>query len=183
MSDSPKCKVLLIGATSWTGQFLWKTYLSRQEEFDNIDIYATFHNSFPEWIPENKLFRLDLDNETTIRNIISIVKPDIIIHLSAVIFSPAKTQEEKDAVDRINCPIALINAVKDIVPYCFFIYTSTAFVFDGNHAPYKSDWNIVHKPINSYGKAKYAFEKLVMDMQRSVILRLNNMIGDRKSVV
>lgn len=177
MSSFPKCKVLLIGGTCWTGQFVWKNYLSRSTDFDNIELYVTYNTNVPEWIPEDKLFRLDLDDEATIRNTISTVKPDIIIHLSAIIFSSAKTQEEKDAVDRINCPTVLINAVNEFVPNCFYIYTSTSFVLDGNNAPYKPDWTLAHQPINAYGRAKYAFEKLVMGLNRSVILRLNNMLG------
>ena len=177
MESISKCKVLMIGATCWTGQFLWKSYLSRLKEFDHIELYATYNSNLPDWIPNIQLLHLDLNNIDTIRRNISSILPDIIIHLSAIIFSSAKSEDEKEAVDRVNCPSALITAVKEFVPDCFYIFTSTAFVLDGEAAPYKPDWNLSKAPLNAYGRAKYGYEKLVMSLNRSVVLRLNNMLG------
>lgn len=168
-------KVLLLGANGWLAQFLHHDFIEWQKGSQSFELICTYHNTDPSWIAGESKFHLSLDSPTAVQEILSKVKPDIILHFAAV-SSPAKCHQDEALAFSVNAPMHIIDAVKLICPSCLYIFTSTDMVYDGEHAPYLPE-NITH-PVNIYGKTKLSFERALLDnLPNSIILRLSNMLG------
>lgn len=167
------CKVLITGSTGWLGQHLYHYLLPSS---DYIEVYAAYNKHEPFWITQNRRVFFNLLDVSNIEYVINLIKPDVIIHIAAM-SSPAECQNNPKLAYEVNCPIDLIKIIKDIIPTCLFLFTSTDMVYDGNHFPYHVEGNIHFSPVNVYGFSKLDFEKNVLSLENGIVFRLSNMIG------
>jgi dTDP-4-dehydrorhamnose reductase len=101
---------------------------------------------------------LDISNADNVQQVISRIKPDVIIHTAAM------TQVDDCELNREECWLHnakatefLIEASRPVNPH--FIFVSTDFIFDGQYGPL--DETAVPSPVNYYGQSKLAAEETV----------------------
>lgn len=122
--------------------------------------------------------RMNLLDPTTIYNVVSNFKPDVIIHAAAytaVDKAEANLKEIKlcDAVNNIGTE-RLVDAARRV--NAKIIYVSTDYVFDGAHQePYQEE-DITH-PINWYGKTKLKGEEAVLKYEKGIVVRTQWVFG------
>jgi dTDP-4-dehydrorhamnose reductase len=160
---------------------------------NSIDLYAGYHTAEPFWVLPDKRISLDLFDDNNIEVVIENVMPDMIIHLAAIT-SPGICEKNPIDAYKVNCPLRLIEIVKNYVPNCIFVFTSTDLIYDGENAPYltptfnrksereeviQQEHEVIHdeKPETIYGKTKLLFEKSVLTLRNGIVLRLSNMLG------
>jgi dTDP-4-dehydrorhamnose reductase len=169
-------RILLIGANGWLAQFLHHRLLEASFPVSFL-IYTTYHSTKPFWLNEELSYSMNLEDEESVKAVITTVKPDIVLHLAAMT-SPVRCHQDPALAQSINSPSHLMEIVKTVSPHALYIFTSTDMVYDGNSAPYDpvSD----PSPVNVYGKTKLDYEhQLLKNLPNAIILRLSNMLGPR----
>lgn len=148
-------KVFLTGVSGQLGSELKRILLN------NIDKY--------EFVAPLRS-ELDLVDLESVLNMISRVKPDIIIH------SAAYTNVVQAEIDKEDCYLDNVVATSNLVNACklvnaVFVYVSTEFVFDGKLSrPYKTTDST--NPLNYYGECKLIAEKHIqLSMSKYFIVR------------
>lgn len=113
---------------------------------------------------------LDLTQRAMIRQVISEVKPDLIINCAAHT-QPDKAESETKLVRSINTFAPIIMAEEAQQLGATLIHISTQHVFDGRkNTPYTEE--DIPNPINAYGQSKFLGEQGVQQKcERHIILR------------
>ncbi|CAN5284741.1 SDR family oxidoreductase [soil metagenome] len=149
MGINAKPRLLLTGATGFLG---FNVYHQAKELYQILGLA----HSHTVALPGMQLIKLDLTQETGLRNIIREARPDAIMHLAAISdvnycqLHPAETDNVNvDAA--IN--IAKLAAELDVP----MVFTSSDMVFDGEKGNY-SETDAVN-PINHYGEQKVRAEE------------------------
>ena len=155
-SNSRKRRFLITGSNGLLGQKLVEL-LIRDSSIETIAT-ARGENRLP-FKESYAYFAMDITDPQQIENVISLAKPDVIIHTAAMT-NVDQCEMEKDACWKQN-----VNAVEFIVKACkkhdiFLVHVSTDFIFDGKAGPY--DEEAEPNPISFYGWSKYAAEKAVI---------------------
>ena len=148
-------KILITGSNGLLGQKLVQLLTA----MPNVALFATARG-------KNRLpitsgytyFSLDVTNESEINQLISTVKPDVVIHTAAM------TNVDQCEVERELCWELNVKAVESLIKACaennvFLCHLSTDFIFDGIAGPY--DENAQPNPISYYGESKLAAENLI----------------------
>lgn len=145
-------KILITGANGLLGYKLVQL-LSKQS---NIKAIATGRRMITD-LPSNVSFNeLDISDLIQTENLISQLKPDVIINTAAM------TQVDQCETDREACWKANVTGVENLIAACtknktHLVHVSTDFIFDGSHGPL--DESAIPKPVNFYGESKLAAEK------------------------
>ena len=143
-------RIFITGGSGYLGKELVK-YLSL-----TADVFAP-NNTFCNILDENRL-----------NKIISVIKPDYIIHLAAFVDTFGCENDIKKALN-INV-IGTTNITKSCLHLnCKLIYISSEYVFSGNKGNYTTDDRL--DPINVYGKTKAASEYIVSTHPNYQIIR------------
>ena len=124
---------------------------------------------------ETDIDNLDITNIQNVEEILSLNKPDYVIHCAAYT-NVDKAEDETDTAFKIN---AL--GTKNIADICkklgiTLIYISTDYVFDGTKKD-KYLPNDKTNPINVYGKSKLEGEKAVQECEKYYIARTSWLYG------
>jgi dTDP-4-dehydrorhamnose reductase len=148
-------RILVTGSNGLLGQKL--SALLQQQ--DDIYLIATARGKSALTITKGEFHSLDITKEAEVNRVITITKPDVVIHTAAM------TQVDQCETDRQTCWLANVTAVEHLIKACtiinaHLIHVSTDFIFDGNRGPL--DETEVPAPVNYYGESKLAAEKLVM---------------------
>jgi len=117
---------------------------------------------------------LPIDDPIKVDEYIQREKPDIVIHLAAAV-SPPKCEKNRDNTWRTNVDGTrnLIEACKDYVPNCYFIYMSTPCEFGGGNEYPKGEYDM-YFPDNYYGFTKLISSMLVLESKlKSLVIRGN----------
>ncbi len=103
--------------------------------------------------------KADFSNPESLRGIVQLIKPDVIVN--AVAYTAVDNAEQEESLATIINSVAvgvLAEEAKSI--NALFIHYSTDYVFDGSKAtPYAED--DIPNPINAYGRSKLAGEEIV----------------------
>ncbi|TFJ82188.1 hypothetical protein NSK_006517 [Nannochloropsis salina CCMP1776] len=99
--------------------------------------------------------------------------------------SPAACARNPEKAMRVNCPLALLDALALHSPEALLVFFSTDQVFSGTVSPPalyseagESGRREEEEPVNVYGRSKRAFERAIQDRwPRHLILRSSNIIG------
>lgn len=142
-------KVLITGIDSFTG-----SHLSKYLEKFGYTIYGTsLFNS-----GKNK-FKCDITKKADILKVLKEIKPDYLIHLSAISFAAHENIQDFYSVNTIGT-INILDAFLELgLNPKKIILASSATVY-GNQNKEVLDETICPKPINHYGASKYAMECL-----------------------
>lgn len=122
---------------------------------------------------------LDITNETAVNEVISSIKPDVVIHCAAwTAVDMAEDDDKVSAVFNVNA-----NGTKYIAKACKnidakMLYLSTDYVFDGQGIePWKPDCKD-YKPLNVYGQTKLEGELAVANtLSKYFIVRIAWVFG------
>ena len=130
-------------------------------ELKNRGIEAVGSDILPECDKYENYIPMDITNAEQVKEVISSVKPDAVIHCAAwTAVDAAEDEENKPKVKAINADGTrnIANVCKEIDAK--MMYISTDYVFDGESGPY----NEFARPtggINVYGQSKWAGEQAV----------------------
>jgi len=165
------------GATSYVGQFLIDRLKSAAIDPSWLTLCCTSTKKVQS-LPRVQHFVLDFLKEDTVKSCVKEFLPDIVINLAAMT-SPAACQKNPDTVRGVNCPLVLIEALKEFCPNAKVIHMSTDHVYDGDNSPYEESDEL--KPVNLYGQSKRDFENALIEAfpDRCVILRSSVIYGPR----
>ncbi len=119
------------------------------------DVYAVY-NSHP--VTQGKPERVDLTDETAVKEYIVGKGPEVVIHAASVTDVDLCEQDPALAT-RVNATATGFLADACRKEGCFLIYVSTDYVFDGRRGQYKEEDE--PDPINEYGRSKLLGEKHV----------------------
>lgn len=122
---------------------------------------------------------LDITNKENVENVLTELKPDVIVHCAA--WTAVDLAEAEDKVERVRS----INAggTENIAKVCKkldskMVYISTDYVFDGQGTePWTPDC-IAYKPLNVYGQTKLEGELAVsVNLDKYFIVRIAWVFG------
>ena len=152
MAD-PK-KVLITGSNGLLGQAMVKLFRDDYFVFGCDLTGESFNTKFP----ENEYLQLDLTQREKVQNILSGIKPEIIIN-TAAFTDVDKSEEKRDLcwTTNVRSVEILVEAASDISPV--FVQISTDYVFDGKSGSYRETSET--KPVSYYGQTKLAAEKII----------------------
>lgn len=162
-------KVLVTGSSGLVGSQVVKDLVS-----ENHKVYSCYNNSKPSHgIP----VKLDITNHDDIKNVLTEIKPDAIIHLAAIT-DVDLCEAEPDLAIKINAKATKIFA--EHAQNSFFVYVSTDYVFDGNKGLQKE--NNKPNPLGAYGLSKLEGEISLNNLASShAIVRTSTPFGLHKT--
>ena len=124
-------------------------------------------------------FPMDITDPLSVENVLTQVKPDVVIHCAAwTAVDAAEDEENQQKVHAINAGgtanIARVCKTLD----CKMVYISTDYVFDGQgEAPWQPDCKD-YKPLNVYGQSKLDGELAVANtLDKFFIVRIAWVFG------
>ena len=162
-------RVFITGSTGLLGSTILR------EHPNGLLLGASYYRNL--LVPSGNIqyFNLDITDSKNCTKILSVFKPDIVIH-TAAIATPDYCDKHQDKASAVNIDGTrnLIEASKSI--QAKFIYITTNGVYDGEKYPYNEKSEI--KPIDWYGHTKFEAEKLTQlsELEYSIV-RLITMYG------
>ena len=152
-------KILIVGGTSLLGKYLNLT------KPDEVDLYQTWYTNVNSGLP---MLQMDICNKSQVAYIFERVKPEVVIHCSAV-GSVDYTETHYNETQMVNVfgMENILRAAKD--HKALFVYISTNAVFEGSNPPYSEESGRI--PINRYGSLKRQAEDSVMTSKNWLIIR------------
>ncbi|MBM01515.1 MAG: hypothetical protein CL762_02190 [Chloroflexi bacterium] len=90
-------KLLLLGGSGFVGINLH----SKLNLISEYEVFSTYHSSKPKLIKDSNLYKLDISNKNSLKDVIHITKPDVIVYMISTRYYPPP----KDISDHrnINC--------------------------------------------------------------------------------
>ena len=159
-------KILITGSNGLLGQKLVYKLLKDQTH----EIFATARGENRLIVKEGyKFISLDITNENDVDEVISSVKPDVVINTAAMT-NVDQCETDMDMADLLN-----VQAVQFIVNACiknnsFLVHLSTDFIFDGKEGPLKE--TAEPNPLSFYGMTKLKAEEIILESKvKASILR------------
>ena len=149
-------KFLVTGAAGLIGRQVCKDLVESGEE-----VFAGYHNSRPEF---GNPILMDLTDFDKLKDTVSNVKPDVILHLGAMT-NVDLCEKEKELAMKINAKATDVLAKQAAKEDAFFVYVSTDYVFDGQKGMRKEDDET--NPVDYYGESKLAGENAVRNLASS----------------
>ncbi len=147
-------KILITGANGLLGYKLVQL-LSKQPDIQTI---ATGRRKISDLPPHVSFSELDITDRLQTENVVSQLKPDVIINTAAM------TQVDQCETERDACWKVNVTGVENLIAACqktqtHLVHVSTDFIFDGSHGPL--DESAAPNPVNFYGESKLAAEKVL----------------------
>jgi dTDP-4-dehydrorhamnose reductase len=150
-------KILITGANGLLGQKLVEL-LSKKY---GVKVLATSRGAARiKGLEPASYYSLDVTDKTAVLNLFKKLQPEVIIHTAAM------TQVDDCELNREDCKVANIEAVKNVVAGCketnaHLVHLSTDFIFDGSEGPLTEE--ATPKPVNFYGETKLVAEKVILE--------------------
>jgi nucleoside-diphosphate-sugar epimerase len=114
---------LLTGAAGKVGTYVIGALARR-----GVEVVAT--DLFSEGIPEGIRFEpCDLTDANAVRRLVSLVKPDVVVHCAAVVAPIAYAEPELAEAVNLGGTRHLIDAIKTHAPDAFFVFVSSYAAF------------------------------------------------------
>ncbi len=164
-------KIFVTGASGLLG--------SKVVEFANKEGHRIFSGYLNHMIGHPNPIKIDVKDKKNILNVITEIRPEVIIHCAALTDVDECEINKKMAI-RINSDGArfIAEAAKEINAYLAFI--STDYVFDGTKGMYKE--NDIAKPINFYGYSKLIGEKAIAKITENYMIARTSVVFGARSM-
>ncbi len=154
-------KILITGIDSFTGKYL-SSYLEKL----GYDVYGT--SLFKE---DTKKYKCDITNKEDVLEVLKVVKPSFLIHLSGISYAAHGNSEDFYKVNTIGTTNILDSLIELNINPSKIILASSATIY-GNQGLEVLDESLCPKPANHYGASKYAMEA----MAKNYFTKLNIII-------
>ena len=122
---------------------------------------------------------MDITDRETVMNVISSVRPDVVVHCAA--WTAVDLAEDDDKIEKVRA--INVNGTQNIADVCRqldckMVYLSTDYVFDGQgEKPWQPDCKD-YKPLNVYGQTKLEGELAVANtLEKYFIVRIAWVFG------
>ena len=122
---------------------------------------------------------MDITDRETVVNVISSVRPDVVVHCAA--WTAVDLAEDEDKIEKVRA--INVNGTQNIADVCRqldckMVYLSTDYVFDGQgEEPWQPDCK-AYKPLNVYGQTKLEGELAVANtLDKYFIVRIAWVFG------
>lgn len=147
-------RILITGANGLLGQKLIELLTAQADCYP----IATAKTPLIPSLPKGKFHRLDISNESEVRQVIATTRPDVVINTAAM------TQVDQCETEKEKCWLANVTAVEYLAKACEahhvrLVHVSTDFIFDGTHGPL--DETAKPNPLSYYGQSKLAAEEII----------------------
>jgi dTDP-4-dehydrorhamnose reductase len=166
MPPDSQATVLVTGATGKLGGFLWR-HLSLTTEAWGTARTGPAH-------PQERFVSCDLTDAEAVKQMFAVIKPQICIHCAAI--------ADPDLCERIPslCHAINVQATGNVSKAAQerasrLIFCSTDYVFGNEKLTYSESDET--SPLQEYGRSKVLAERLVLQTQRSAVLRLPLLYG------
>jgi dTDP-4-dehydrorhamnose reductase len=146
-------RLLITGGSSYLGQSLVPLALTRYE------LCYTFFSHDSLALPQGQ--PLDVCDGEAVRRLVTLWRPDVIIHLAGSNRSPAMEEVIRQGAEHVTAAAAEWDAR--------LIHLSTDVLFDGRRPPYRE--SDPPSPMHAYGRAKAEAETIVARHDNHVIVR------------
>jgi UDP-glucose 4-epimerase len=156
---------------------------------EGYDIYVLDNLSFGNRefidIPDSQFFLADIRDVLKVEEIITKLKPEIVVHLAAIHFIPYCNQHPFEAIDiNIRGTMNVLNACKRFPNLKKFFFASTAAVY--SIADEAVDENHVLLPLDIYGLSKLTGEHLCKEFYLetgidTIVCRFFNAFGPNET--
>jgi len=169
-------RILVTGGNGYLGRKLIEELLSNGALISSLDVQV---NSL---IKGCDYYQVDIRDSERLTEIISIINPQIIYHLAAIIDRTRDFSQVNDIFDvNVIGTVNLLNSLKNI-DYDNFVFTSTSEVYGGKKikAPFKENDDFI--PASPYSLSKYNAEMVIKTFSELynnnfTIFRLFNFYG------
>jgi len=141
---------------------------------DDFEVFGSYNLRNPEF-DFIKSVKLDISNVHNVKGTMSDIHPDILINTSGI-NSVDYCENHQDEAKKIN--VEVVENICEITDSLDtkFIHLSSDSVFDGTKdTPYTEE--DVPNPINFYGHAKLASEKIVLKNSKNLVVRASVLYG------
>ncbi len=180
-------KIFITGVTGFVGSHLVREFVRRGHEVSGLshqsNILGYLHPDILQWLRGARIYYGDVNNFSSINDIIKDVRPDIIVHLAAhtaVEYSFHRVHEalETNFIGTANLAEAARLSVPDLKK---FIFASSVEVY-GNQKKYPVNEETPTSAASPYGVAKVAAEQYLQFLHRAygfpcIIFRNTNSYG------
>jgi dTDP-4-dehydrorhamnose reductase len=166
-------RLLLTGMSGFLGHAL-QGRLACAEDRATIEVIALWHERRPSGY-HGPLVRVDLSDGRALRDALTMVRPQAVIHMAAV-SQPNLCETDGGRTAEVN-----VDATATIARWCarhqrVMVFTSSDLVFDGTRPPYQE--TDLPTPLNAYARQKVAAESLIQTHHPgAVICRMPLMFG------
>ena len=130
-------------------------------------------------VTEMAYLPMDITDRETVMNVISSVRPDVVVHCAA--WTAVDLAEDDDKIEKVRA--INVNGTQNIADVCRqldckMVYLSTDYVFDGQgEEPWQPDCKD-YKPLNVYGQTKLEGELAVANtLEKYFIVRIAWVFG------
>ena len=173
MSAAPRC--LITGASGLLGRALMRAFTAASTESKAAAAVKWECTGAAFSRASKNLIKVDLRDAKAVRELVTKLKPNVIVHAAAERF-PDKVEADKEAAQKLNVEATreLASAAKEVGAW--LLYISTDYVFDGKASPYKTSDK--PNPLNTYGALKLGGEQAVLkELPSAVVLRVPFLYG------
>lgn len=154
-------KTLLLGSTGFLGREALRAFTPMG---DVIPVSRSGANGS---------LSVDLRDSVALRRLVTETRPDAVLLLAAY-REPDFCEENPFEARRLNTEPARVLR-ECLPPSTRLLFTSTDYVFDGEHPPYRED--SPRAPLSEYGKSKVEAEDALAGRPNTIILRIPLLVG------
>ncbi|KAI0828652.1 NAD-P-binding protein [Trametes gibbosa] len=167
MSSTTSLRVVVTGASGMLGSQVYNAF----KQDDGCTVLGLAHSR-----TKDGLRNLDLTDESSTEETLTVFKPDWVIHCAAE-RRPDIAEKDPDAARVINVSVPGNLAKLSKALKFKLVYISTDYVFDGTSPPYTP--SSPTNPLNLYGQTKRDGEIAVLSMtgSQSIVLRVPVLYG------
>lgn len=152
-------KILVTGGAGFIGDHVVKELIKKSHEVFIFDLKEGD-------CKEAKYFITNLKNKELLKENLTKIKPDMIIHLAGLIKGKYKDLYEVNILGTKN----ILNLFSG---RCIFL--STGMVYQGNNSPYEENMNT--NPKDEYARTKLAAEELCLERKNNTVIRASIVYG------
>jgi len=161
-------RILITGASGQVGPYLVRRLLA-----DDAVVIA-WGRFWAGQLSGVSVRALDLTDRDQVAEGFEHADPEVVVH-AAAISQVSRAYDEPELAQAVN-----VNATRHLSKIvaerqCRLIYLSTDMVFDGEHAPYQEE--DTPAPVTVYGRTKLESERVVLETNRSLVMRLSLLFG------
>jgi len=150
-------KVVVTGSNGLLGQTLVDMLLKFPKQYQ---VYGLSRGKNISGRSDFEYMEVDLTNDQKLKDILTNIKPDAIVHTAAMTNVDA-CEEDKEGCLQLNIEVVktISNVCKEL--NCYLVHISTDFIFDGQKGYYKE--TDVPNPLSFYGESKLQSENIVLN--------------------